>query len=323
MAYSPRKRASRPRPRVRAWPSESSLGLLGFAGYKAGMTHAFVIDDRKGSPTEGQEIRVPVTAIDAPPMVICAVRLYGKTVRGLTVLTEVWAKDLSKDLTRVVKLPEEYNPEEALERAEELVKGEKISEIRVLAHTQPRLTGTSKKKPDLVEIKVGGASVGDQWGYAKELLGKEVRVGDLFKEGEYVDVISITEGKGFEGPVQRWGVKIQPRKVQKARRHVGAIGPWTPSRIMSSVPGYGQMGYHQRTELNKRILAMGGNGEKVTPAGGFLRYGPVRGDFVILSGSIPGPTKRMVLLRRAVRKPPGIASPPTVTYISRKSQQGV
>ena len=323
MAYSPRKRAPRPKPNVRAWPAEISLRLLGFVGYKAGMTHIFMVDDRKGVASQGQEICVPATVVDAPPLVVCAVRLCGATSNGFNTLTEVWASDLSKDLARVVKLSKEYKQEKALETAEKLIKDGKVQEIRALAHTQPRLTGTSKKKPDLVEVQVGGGSSEERWNYAKDLLGKKVRMADLFKEGEYVDVIAITKGKGFKSPVQRWGTKIQPRKIQKARRHVGVIGPWTPSRIMFTVPMYGQAGYHQRTEFNKRILKLGDDGKEVTPAGDFLRYGPVKGDFALLSGSIPGPTKRMVFLRCPVRQtrvaPTG---PPTVVQISVESQQG-
>ncbi len=322
LAYTPKKRAPRPKPRIRAWPADISLRLLGFAGYKAGMTHVFMVDDRKGSLTEGQEICVPATVIDVPPLVICAVRLYGSTTRGFNTLAEVWADDLSKDLARALKLPKEYDQKKALEQADKLVKEGKVEEFRVLAHTQPRLSGTSKKKPDLVEIQVGGGSSEERWNYSKELLGKKIRMADLFEEGEYVDVLAITKGKGFKGPVKRWGVKIQPRKVQKARRHVGVIGPWKPPRIMRTVPGYGQTGYHQRTEFNKRILKLGEDGTEVTPDGGFLRYGPVRGDYALIAGSVPGPTKRLVCLRRAIRPPGMSTSPPSITHVDTTSKQG-
>ncbi len=323
LAYTPRKRAPRPKPRVRAWPADISLRLLGFAGYKAGMTHVFMVDDRKGSLTEGQEICVPATALDVSPLAVCAVRLYGSTTRGFNTLAEVWADDLSKDLARAVKLPKEYDQKKALARADKLVKEGKVEEFRVLAHTQPKLSGAPKKKPDLVEIQVGGGSSEDRWNYSRGLLGKKVRMADLFEGGEYVDVFAITKGKGFKGPVKRWGIKIQSRKVQKARRHVGAIGPWKPPRIMRSVPGYGQMGYHQRTEFNKRLLKLGEDGTEITPSGGFLRYGLVKGDFALVAGSIPGPTKRLVCLRRAIRRSPSApTSPPSITHISTASQQG-
>lgn len=323
LAFMPRVRAPRPIARVRAWPAEAGLNLQGFSGYKAGMTQVFMIDDRKGSLTAGQEICVPATAIDAPPLTVCAVRLYGSNVRGLNSATEIWASELPKELGRAVNLPKGYDQQKAVERAETLLKEGKISDIRVLICTQPRATSVPKKKPDLVEIRIGGESIGERWDYAKGMLGKQVRAVEVFKEGEHVDVIAITKGKGFQGPVKRCGIKILPRKTEGGRRQVGTLGPWSPARVMWTVPSAGQMGYHQRTELNKRILKLGSDGKEITPSGDFLRYGPIKKDYILLAGSVPGPAKRLVHLRRAVRLVGAPTSPPSITHISRISQQGV
>lgn len=323
LAYMPRVRAPRPRARVRAWPAEAGLGLQGFVGYKAGMTQVFLIDDRKGSPTAGQEICIPATVIDVPPLMVGAIRLYGQTTRGFNTLTQIWAGELSRDLTRTINVPKKYDLKRALERAENLIKDGKVADIRIVAYTQPRLAGVPKKKPELVEIRVGGDSIEERWKYARDLLGKQIRVTDVFKDGGYVDVLAITKGKGFQGPVKRWGIKILPRKTRGVKRKVGAIGPWSPPRVMWTVPGAGQMGYHQRTEFNKRILKLGTEGKEITPKGGFLRYGPVKGDFILLAGSVPGPTKRLIHLRQAIRLPAGVpTTPPSITSISTASQQG-
>ncbi len=323
LAFMPRVRAPKPKAHVRAWSDDASLRLQGFVGYKAGMTQVFMIDDRKGSLTSGQEICMPATVIEAPPLMICAVRLYGSTHGGLNTLTEVWAGELPKEIARALNPPKKYDQQKALAEAEALVQDGKVQDIRVIACTQPHLSNVPKKKPDIVEIRVGGPSVEERWNYAKGLLGKQVRVSDVFKEGEYVDVLAITKGKGFQGPVKRWGIKILPRKQDDGSRQVGALGPWKPPRVMWTVPGPGQMGYNQRTDFNKRILKLGTDGKEVTPEGGFLRYGPVRGDFVVLAGSVPGPTKRLVHLRQPVRLPKGPpTSPPTISLISTISQQG-
>ncbi len=323
LAYSPRVRAPRPIAHVRAWPAEATLRLQGFVGYKAGMTQVFMIDDRKGSLTSGQEINIPATVIEAPPLVICAARLYSSTTRGLNTTTDIWASELPKDLARTLSLPKKYDQQKAFERAETLIKEGKIVDVRVLACTQPRASNLAKKKPDLIEIRVGGSKIEEQWNYCKGLLGKQVRVADVLKEGEYVDVLAITKGKGFQGPVKRWGIKILTRKTKEGHRQVGTLGPWSPPRVMWTVPAAGQMGYHQRTEFNKRILKLGGDGKEVTPSGGFLRYGPVKGDFIVLAGSIPGPTKRLMHLRQPMRLPTGApTSPPSITYMSIASQQG-
>lgn len=83
------------------------------------------------------------------------------------------------------------------------------------------------------------------------------------------------------------------------------------------------MGYHQRTEFNKRILKIGKNGDEVTPEGGFLRYGPVRSTYIMLKGSVPGPAKRLIRLRYPARPPKKIGEEaPQITYISLESVQG-
>ena len=323
LAYMPRVRAPRQVAQVRAWPAEARLGLQACAGYKAGMIQIFMIDDHKGSLTASQEIIVPATVVEIPPIVVCAVRLYTLDTHGLNTATEVWASELPKELSRSISLPKKYDAQKALERTGALVKEGKVEEIRVLACTQPWTTNLSKKKPELLEIRVGGSSVEERWNYSKGMLGKQVRAGDVFREGEYSDVLAITKGKGFQGPVKRWGIKILPRKSDEGRRQVGTLRPWSPSRIMWTVPGPGQMGYHQRTDFNKRILKLGNDGKEITPSGGFLRYGQVRGEFVVLAGSIPGPTKRLVQLRRPIRLPRSAPTqPPSITYISTTSQQG-
>jgi large subunit ribosomal protein L3 len=169
---------------------------------------------------------------------------------------------------------------------------------------------------------VDGGSIQEQFEYGKNLLGKNVSITDIFKEGGYVDVIAVTKGKGFQGPVKRWGIKILPRKSRKTKRGVAAIGPWKPPRVLYSVPRAGQMGYHQRTEYNKRILKIGIDGKDVTPKGGFLKYGTVKGTYVIVDGSLPGPVKRLIRLRVPARPPRKVPeAAPNITYVSLESMQ--
>ena len=82
------------------------------------------------------------------------------------------------------------------------------------------------------------------------------------------------------------------------------------------------MGYHQRTEYNKRILKIGIDGKEVTPRGGFVNYGEVRGTYVIVDGSLPGPVKRLVRMRCPARPPSKVPeAPPSISYISLESMQ--
>jgi len=322
LAYLPRGRAARPIGRIRCWPEvEEGPILLGFAGYKAGMTHVIMVEDKPRSPNYGKEVAYPVTVIDVPPMTICAVRAYTKDEYGLKTLTEAWASSLPKDFERLKGVPKNHETEEALKKIEENIG--RIAEFRVIAATQPRLAGVPKKKPDLMEIKVGGGSIEEQFEYVKSILGKTVRVDEVFKEGQFVDVISVSKGKGWQGVVKRWGVKILSHKSNKTKRGVATLGPWGPARVLYTVPRPGQMGYHQRTEFNKRILKIGKDGSEVTPKGGFLRYGPARSMYIMLKGSVPGPAKRLVRFRYPVRPPKVISeAPPQITYVSLESPQG-
>ena len=321
LAYLPRGRAKRTVGRIRFWPKvEEGPTILGFMGYKAGMTHIMMVEDKPGSLHAGKETAHPATVLDVPPIIVCAIRAYIKDPYGLKTFTEAWMKSPPKDFDRALVLPEEFDTETNMKKLEE--NAEKIAEIRLLVATQPRLAAVPKKKPDITEFKVDGGSITEQIEYAKSILGKTVSITDVFKEGGFMDVVAITKGKGFQGPVKRWGVKLLPRKSRKTKRGVAAIGPWRPARVLYTVPRAGQMGYHQRTEYNKRILKMGIDGKEVTPKGGFVRYGEVKGTYVIVDGSLPGPAKRLIRLRYPARPPKKIPdTPPRISYISLESTQ--
>lgn len=93
---------------------------------------------------------------------------------------------------------------------------------------------------------------------------------------------------------------------------------------MWTVPMAGQMGYHQRTEYNKKILRIGDakDAGDINPAGGFVKYGLVKNDFIMVKGSLPGPSKRLVMLRKAVRPHGKHDDAPEISFISTASQQG-
>jgi len=295
LAYYPRKRAKRIYPTVKTYPEAEKPKVLAFAGFKAGMLHVILLDNRKGSPSFGQEIAVSATVLDCPPLKVLGIRAYESTTNGLKVLSESWAKELPKDLVRKVKV---------VSKKEKLVKIEnsldKISDIRLIVSTQPRLSGIGKKRPEVFEVGVGGKVSKEKLEFAKSLLGKEINAKDVVREGELVDTIAITKGKGFAGPVKRFGVKIQTRHAKKKRRHVGTLGPEHPARVRWTVPQAGQLGFQRRTELNKRVLKIG-EGKEVTPKGGFKRYGIVKSSYVLLEGSVPGAKKRLVMVRPAIR----------------------
>ncbi|MBI2676321.1 MAG: 50S ribosomal protein L3 [Candidatus Aenigmarchaeota archaeon] len=293
--FWPKKRAKRIFPRVRFSQKYPKAVPVAFAAYKAGMVSVSYMDPRKESATKGQEIVEAATVLEAPPLKVIGIKLYRLAYSALIDSGTVWAEGLPKDLSRAMSIPK--NPR-AKERLEKFSKLEGIHDLRILACTQPKDAGF-KKAPEVFELPVGG-DLKAKWEYAKQKLGREISAKEIFEESEPVDVIAVTKGKGYQGPVKRFGVKIRPRKSEGKRRHVGSLGPWHPARVLpGKIAMAGQLGFQTRTEHNKKIVRIGSDGLAV--AGGMLHYGQVKGDYMLVLGSVPGSRKRLVFLRKPVR----------------------
>jgi len=322
LAFSPRKRAKSEIPSISSWPASAEPKLLGFAGYKAGMTHVMMIDDIPNSPTAGMMVSVPATVIETPPLRVVAVRGYEKSTHGYSAAGEVWAASLDEDLKKVIRTQgssEQGGNITALQEKD-------ISDIRFVMATNPsKVSGVPSKKPALMEMGVGGADVSSKLEYAQRVLGSSISISDVFSEGNLVDTIAITKGKGTQGPAKRWGTQLQKGKHSRTGklRHIGTLGPWHPHYVRWTVPQLGQTGYHQRTEYNKRVLEVGENGAEITPAGGILHYGVVKNSYLLVQGSVPGPVKRVVCMRAAIRPKQMPEGSIEMKYVSTASKQGV
>ena len=300
MAHRPRKRAESQNLNV-YWQGCTDKRVMGFAGYKVGMTHCAYVDDTE-SPTKGQEIVSPATVIEVPPLTVYGVRCYKNLNSCCDILTA------EERILKLVGFTKAKKPGEGAQKPGGDAKKDenKFSEadaddVRLLVYAMPSKTKIGKKHIEKMEIGCGGKDAKEKLEFAKSMIGKEIRASDVFKSGEHVDVVSVSKGKGWQGPVKRFGVSIQRRKATGKRRHVGTLGQWHPAYVLYTVPQAGQTGYHRRTELNKRILKISEKPEDINPVCGFPHYGFVLNDFVLLKGSVPGPTKRLIKLRLAVR----------------------
>jgi large subunit ribosomal protein L3 len=298
LAYRPRARAKSLLPRIRNWPSIESdkPTILGFPGFKAGTMHVVTVDDRAKTPNFGKPLFNLSSVISLPEAEVVGLRVY----------THVNGQDRAvADVKPSGQVSVEGLPLDGASR------------VAAVLAAVPKDAGLSQKKPVVMEIGVSGADLRAQAEYVVGLLGKKVKFSDVFKAGMYVDVLGITKGKGFEGPVTRFGVKRKQHKSRKSVRAVGVIGPWHPAAVMYTVARAGQMGFHQRTETGKRILMTGNANEKpVTPAGGFLHFGEVKGDYAVLRGSVPGPARRLVVVRFRERGESRSQAPPQVVEVS-------
>jgi large subunit ribosomal protein L3 len=305
--FYPRKRAARQTPSFNSFPviKGEQAKPLNFFGYKAGMLHVMGRDVYNKSPSYGQEIVVPATVIECPPVRVFGVRAYGNSPHGLKTLTEVSVEKPEKHLLRkIVAFKQHKSKKKKAEGKpktfEDLEKmKEQIAEIRLLVHTQPFLAGFGKKRPDVSEISLTG-TVEKQLVFAKEKLGKDLHASDVFVEKQVIDVKAVSRGRGMEGVIQRHNVKKQRRKA-KTERIVGSIGPWHPPTVMWTVARAGQLGYQTRTEYGKKILAMGEKVKEMNPKSGFANFGLLKNESVLLAGSVPGVVKRCIALRTAIR----------------------
>jgi large subunit ribosomal protein L3 len=258
-----------------------------------------MIDDST-SPSKGMEVAVPVTILETPKITVVAIRAYSDTYAGRQCLGDVVASGIKalgymgygKD--KISKGGRDTNWLDGLKE---------VSDISVIAITHPEMAGTPRKKPDVVEIAIGGKTIEEKVKFAKDILGKELSVKDVFTDGEWADTVAVTRGHGWQGAVKRHGVAKQRRKATGRVRHVGTLGPWHPAYVMYTTPQAGQMGHHRRTQLNTRILAIESDPAKINPAGGFPHYGVVKTEYVVVRGSVQGTQKRFVFLRKGVRAP--------------------
>ena len=115
-------------------------------------------------------------------------------------------------------------------------------------------------------------------------VGDEVKA-DVFEAGEKIDVQGTSKGKGFQGVIKRHGQSRGPMgHGSGAHRIVGSMGPIAPNRIAPGKKLPGHMGHVTRTVQNLEIVAV-----------------DVENNVLLISGSIPGPKKGLVVVKSAVK----------------------
>ncbi len=297
---------------MRSWPSVAEPSFLGFAAFKAGMTHVTMIDD-SDSPAKGSEVSRAATLLEIPELHVYGIRLYTKKYEYKEPATDYIDQNLAKKLhIKNIKNSIEKLPDPST-----------FTDATALVFIDPVNLGIANNRIKRMEIAVGGKSAKEKAEFIKGWIGKSVKVTDVLGAGDYIDVKSISTGKGWAGVVKRFGVATQGRKATGKRRHLGVMGAWHPAKVLYTVPHSGHMGYNYRTELNKRILKIGSvnDAKEVNVKGGFLNYGVIKNDYIMIDGSIPGPSKRFVRIRKALRSTHA-KKEPKITYISLASKQG-
>ena len=127
---------------------------------------------------------------------------------------------------------------------------------------------------------------------AKEIdgfeVGQELRV-DHFAEGDYVDVIGTTKGRGFAGVIKRHGMHgtlSLTHGAHEVMRHAGSIGQSaTPARVFKGKRMAGRMGNERQTVQNLRIIGV-----------------RLEENIIIVQGAVPGAKNGLVMVQKALKK---------------------
>jgi large subunit ribosomal protein L3 len=109
---------------------------------------------------------------------------------------------------------------------------------------------------------------------------------DVFKEGEHVDVVGVSKGRGFASPLKRWHVKRGPETHGSMyHRRAGSQGASSyPSRTWKNKHGAGHMGDERSTAVNLVVV----------------RTDKER-NLIMVRGSVPGFNNSFVMIRPTVR----------------------
>lgn len=287
LQFWPRKRARKILPSVN-WAflhgrAKRGQKLLGFFGYKVGMLRVLVRDLTPHSMTKNKEIVIPATVVECPPLKIFSIRLY----KNNKIATEMVVSN-DKELKRTLKIPKQLD----IKKLDEIEKNlNNYDDLRLILYSNVKKTAI-KKTPDIAEIALDG-TIKEKFDFSKSLIGKELNVQDVFSAGQLADIHATTKGKGFQGPLKRFGIGKRQHKSEKGVRRPGTLGPWTPGRVRFNAPQAGQLGFFTRVVYNAKILNVAN--EEINPKCGFQNYGLVKNPCLIVKGSVQGAVKRPVL----------------------------
>lgn len=290
LQFWPRKRASKFLPSVN-WSTikkDSTKGLRGFIGYKAGMASGFVLDNTPDSMTKGKKIIIPLTILECPRVKIFSVRFY----RYGKVMKEVLSKNLDKELKKKVKFTKKES--ENIEHIKD------FDDVRVIIYSLVKESGI-KKTPDLTEVSLTG-NLEEKINFIKANLHKEISASEVFEKGQLIDLRGLTKGKGLQGPVKRFGITLKSHKSEKGQRRPGSLGPWHPARVTYYAPMAGQLGMFTRVVYNNKIIELGKVDEKNPSFKNIKNYGDIKTDYILVRGSVPGPSKRQLLITAPFRE---------------------
>jgi len=123
-------------------------------------------------------------------------------------------------------------------------------------------------------------------------IGQEVKLEDVFQEGQLVDVKGTSKGRGFSGVMRRhhFSGGVRTHGTHEYKRHGGSIGTnMTPGRVLPGVGMPGQCGNTQVTLMTQPVVKLVSDQR-----------------LILIRGGVPGATNAVVTIRGAIKKRGGI-----------------
>ena len=119
-----------------------------------------------------------------------------------------------------------------------------------------------------------------------ELKAGDLITVDIFEEGELVDVVAISKGKGTQGAIKRWNYGRGPASHgSKSHRVAGARAAGSdPARVFKGRKGSGKMGHDRVTIQNVKLVKV--NAED---------------SYILVKGGVPGPKGGLVEVKQAIK----------------------
>jgi large subunit ribosomal protein L3 len=127
---------------------------------------------------------------------------------------------------------------------------------------------------------------------AKFEVGQEVKLEEVFQEGQFVDVQGTSKGRGFTGVMRRYNYSGMTRShgTHEYSRHGGAIGTnMTPGRTLRGIGMPGQSGNAQVTVLTQPVVKLVSEQR-----------------LILVRGGVPGSANGLVTIRGAMKKRGGV-----------------
>ena len=177
------------------------------------------------------------------------------------------------------------------------IEANRVTQVKTLendGYTAVQVTTGSKKanrvtKPEAGHFVKAGVEAGrGLWEFRTEgeefTLGQEINV-DIFADVKKVDVTGTSKGKGFQGPIKRWGQSRGPMAHgSRYHRRPGSMGPVAANKVPKGKKLAGRMG-NKRVTVQNLVIA------QVLP----------EKNVILVKGNVPGAKKSLIVVKSAIK----------------------